>query len=538
MRPQSVVDYFPRTFYALLSLAFLITFLVTLWIVFYSPVNADEIFWKLMIARLESDHGKLVYLFAQCREGQWIDAPLTWYPAMAINSWLYEDASHPWDLRLHGWLLFLALLGMWTWLLNRRAGLGWSDSFLAVSAFLSVGVLPFLMVYERPEQPLLLLVTLALAVTLFKAPQARVNWGVGLLVVLGFALVATLMSALHPKGMFLFPVLLVLAWRQLQSLTLMVVLTAIMGWTAYDTLQVWQLRTTCPEFPGLMKVLQGLTLRPGLLISDPFYFLRTSWNNFLQFGAYVSSLDFRDSYVSSWLPESGGAMVSEELISIANALLWVPLAVALLVITANWFSDRRPRGWTEGLLWFSLLLALSSIVVLQTQKNFYEAAIIWPLVLLLVVFSFGQPFRQPGRGSVRVVIAVLMSVALLSGVLRIERFGEIVQVWRDARTQQAETVDRQNQALREFARAQCGIQDNAPRLVLDKNTYQAFWDHEQPIFLDYAAGWWAAESDVEQTFRQRRVQGLVARCVNVPEAIRARAVEFDGYCCISADSLR
>ena len=538
MRPQSVVGYLPRTFYSLLSLAFLITFLVTLWIAFYSPVNADEIFWKLMIARLESDHGKLVYLFAQCREGQWIDAPLTWYPAMAINSWLYEDASHPWDLRVHGWLLFLALLGLWTWLLNHRAGLGLSDSFLAVSAFLSVGVLPFLMVYERPEQPLLLLVTLALAVTLFKAPQARLNWGVGLLVVLGFALVATLMSALHPKGMFLFPVLLVLAWRQLKSLTLMVVLTAIMGWTAYDTLQVWQLRTSCPEFPGLMKVLQSLTLRPGLLLSDPFFFIRTGWNNLLGFGAYVTSLDFRDSYVSNWLPEGGGGLVSEELISIANALLWVPLAIALLVIAANWLSDRRPRGWVDSLLWLSLLLALSSIVVLQTQKNFYEASLIWPLCLLLVIFSFGQPFRQPGRVSVRVVIAGLMSVALLSGVLRIERFGEFVQVWRQARIQQAETVDRQSKALREFARAQCGIEDNAPRLVLDKNTYQAFWDHEQPIFLDYAAGWWAAESDIEQTFRQRRVQGLVARCENVPAAMRSRAVEFDGYCCISADSLR
>jgi len=538
MRAQSVVGFLPRSFYALLSLAFVISFLVTLWMVFYSPVNQDEIFWKLMIARLESDQGKLVYLFAQCREGQWIDAPLTWYPAMAINSWFYEDASHPWDLRVHGWFLFLVLLGLWSWLLNQRAGLGWPDSFLAVSAFLAIGVLPFLMVYERPEQPLLLLLSLALTVTLFKAPTSRPRWGYGLLVVFGFALVAVLMSAIHPKGMFLFPVLLVLAWRQLKSFPLMVGLVLIMGWTAYDTLQVWQLRTTCPEYPGLMKVLRGLTLRPGMLLSDPLLFIQKGWSNLLDFGFYVRSLDFQDRYVANWLPAGTGGLVSEQVRSIANALLWLPLVVAVLVMAANWFSTRRPSGVVDIVLWFALLISLSSIVVLQTQKNFYEASIVWPLVLLLATFSFGKPVGAPSRGVVRVVIAALMAVALLSGVLRFERFGEIVQVWRQARVQQVQTVDQQNQALRDFARKQCGIEDSAPRLVLDKNTYQAFWDHEHPIFLDYAAGWWAVEADVQKTFRERRVQGLVARCENVPESLRSVAIELDGYCCISADALR
>jgi hypothetical protein len=99
-------------------------------------------------------------------------------------------------------------------------------------------------------------------------------------------------------------------------------------------------------------------------------------------------------------------------------------------------------------------------------------------------------------------------------------------------------IDHQNQGLRDFARKECGIEGSAQRLVLDKDTYQAFWDHEQPIFLDYAAGWWAAESNVHETFRKRRVQGLVALCANIPEADRSRAIEFGRYCCMSADALR
>ena len=538
MQPQSLFRCLPRTLYALLALAFVLSFLATLWMVFYFPVYTDEIFWKLMIARLETDHGKLVYLFAQCSEGQWIDAPLTWYPAMSINSWLYEDAGQPWRLRVHGWFFFLVLLTLWTCLLQHRTGLSVIDAFLAVSAFLSVGVLPFLLVYARPEQPLLLLLTLSLLVTLYRAPANRLSWPIGLLVVLSFALVAMLLAGIHPKGMFLFPVLLVLAWRQLKSWPLLVLLVLILGWTAYDTSQVWQLRTTCPEFPGLMSTLSGLTLKPDVLLSKPLTFIQQGWSNALDFGAYVRSLNFQEQYVVDWLPARKGGVISTQASSVANILLWMPLLVAVLVIASNWFFDRRPRGRVDLLLFFSILLSLASIVVLQTQKNFYEVSIVWPLVLLLVIFSFGRPVSESRRGRVRIIIAVLMVVALLSGILREERFGEFVPGWRQARLQQVEMVDYQNQDLRDFARKQCGIEDSAQRLVLDKDTYQAFWNHEQPIFLDYAAGWWAAESNVRETFRKRRVQGLVALCTNIPEANRSRAIEFGRYCCMSADALR
>jgi hypothetical protein len=538
MQPQLLFGYLPRALYALLALAFVWSFLLTLWMVFYFPVYTDEIFWKLMIARLETDHGKLVYLFAQCSEGQWIDAPLTWYPAMLINSWLYEDASHPWRLRVHGWFFFLVLLALWTWLLKRRAGLEVTGAFLAVSAFLSVGVLPFLLVYARPEQPLLLLITLSLLLTLYKAPAKRLSWPIGLLAFLSFALVATLLAAIHPKGMFLFPVLLVLAWRQLKSWPLLVLLVLILGWTAYDTSQVWQLRTTCPEFPGLMSTLKGLTLQPSVLLSKPLTFIQQGWSNVLDFGVYVRSLNFQDQYFVDWLPARKGGVMSSQASSVANLLLWIPLLVAVLVIALNWIYDRRPRGRVDLLLWFSILLSLASIVILQKQKNFYEVSIVWPLLLLIVIFSFGRPVSESNRGGVRIIIAVLMLVALLSGILREERFGEFVPDWRQARLQQVEMIDHQNQGLRDFARKECGIKSNAQRLVLDKDTFQAFWHHEQPIFLDYASGWWAAESNVRDTFRKRRVQGLVGLCTNIPEADRPRAIEFGSYCCMSADALR
>ena len=191
-----------------------------------------------------------------------------------------------------------------------------------------------------------------------------------------------------------------------------------------------------------MSTLRGLTLQPGGLLSNPLLFIQQGWSNVLDFGAYVRSIHFQDQYVADWLPAGKGGVISTQARSVANILLWIPLLAAVLVIASNWFFERRPRGRIDLLLWFSILLSLASIVVLQTQKNFYEVSIVWPLVLLLAIFSFGRPVSESNREGVRIIIAVLMLVALISGILREERFGEFVPGWRQARLQQVEMIER------------------------------------------------------------------------------------------------
>lgn len=535
-----------KTIYLLLSLAFLMTFLVSIWMAFYTPIYPDELFWKIIASRLQADDGKLVYLFAQCHQGQWIDAPWTWYPAMWINSWLFEDASQTSDLRVHGWTVFLILLMLWTCLLRHKSGLGWFDSFLAVSAVLSIGMMPFLMVLARPEQPLLLLLTISLLTVLIKPPEMRVGWGRGLLYTLGFALIGILMAATHPKGLFLFPVLLVLAWRQVRSLSLMFFLVLVLGLAAYDTQQVWQLRTSCPEFPGLMKMLQSLTLRPGVFFSDPVGFIKAGVVNVLAFGNYIASIEFRQSYISSWMPAAAvDWTVAHPLVQIANTLIWLPPVMAVAIIGTNVLATRRSFNWPVALIWFTLSMAIVTIAALQMAKNFYEASMIWPLILLLTIFSFDKPLAKPTGPAIRIFLSILMGAALVSGIVRFDRFGDVTQDWRKLRSEQTERSEQRNEALQDFARQQCQIGDDAKRLVLDKDSYQSFWKHEQPIFLDYAAGWWGAESDIRQTLRDRQVGGLVSKCERVPEVLRPfmiqdsdRSGATGGFCCLAAQHLR
>lgn len=510
----------------------------TLWMAFYLPVYGDETYWKLLVSRLVSDDGYLVYIFAQCTKGQWIEAPWTWLPAMALSSFLYEDASHPWMLRISGWFLYLGLLVCWIWLLRRQSRLSWLDSSLAVCAFLSMGVLPFLMVYDRPEKTLLVLLTVVLMLAPGQccAPKRSVVRTLFWIVLL--SLLAALFAGVHPKGMFFFPVLLAVLYRHTRSWLALLFFLGVLGWIAQETMAVWQQRTNCPEFPGLMTVLQNLTLRPSAFFSDPVAFVQAAWRNLLAFNAYIDSIALQPAYVVNWLPALAPDSGQPGWYAVVNRLNWIPMALAAGLTVFN--LRRADSAWWQstGVVWLMLSLALLFIVSLQTAKNFYEVSLVWPLIGLLTVMSFRPSPTVRMDWATKTVILTLMVIAGVSSIGRIDRFSPYVPDWIFERTQQVEQRDQDNQTLRSFATKQCAIDDSAVSLAIDEVTYPAFWRHRQPIFLDFSAGWWAAEADLMTTLRHRRAQGVVATCDKLPDVLRGRAKTLGQICCLSAGDLR
>lgn len=510
----------------------------TLWMAFYLPVYGDETYWKLLVSRLVSDDGYLVYIFAQCSKGQWIEAPWTWLPAMALSSFFYEDASHPWVLRMTGWFLYLGLLLCWIWLLRRRSGLSWLDSSLAVCAFLSVGVLPFLMVYDRPEKTLLVLLTAVLILVPSESSVPKRSVIRALVWIVFLSLLAALLAGVHPKGLFFFPVLLAVLYLRTRSWVAVLLLLGVLGWIAQETMAVWQQRTNCPEFPGLMTVLQNLTLRPSAFFSDPVAFVQAAWRNLLAFNAYIDSIALQPTYVVNWLPAVTADPAQPGWYGLVNWLNWIPIVLAAGLIVFN--LRRAGSAWwrSTGVVWLMLFLALLFIVSLQSAKNFYEVSLVWPLIGLLAVMSFvPSPTLKMGRRATTVILTLVV-IAVASSIARIDRFSAYVPDWIFERTQQIEQRDQENQTLQAFATTQCAIDDHAVRLAIDETTYPAFWRHRKPIFLDFSAGWWAAEADLMTTLRQRRAEGVVAACDKLPDALRSRAKTLGQTCCVSAQNLR
>ena len=511
----------------------------TLWMAFYLPVYGDETYWKLIVSRLVSDDGYLIYLFSQCAHGQWIQAPLTWLPAMALSSLLYENASHPWMLRISGWLLYVGLLIAWIWLLKRRSGLSWFDSALAVFAFFSFGVLPFLMVFDRPEKTLLVLLTLVLAlVPTGESSQPKPSKVTAIFWVVLFSLLAALFAGVHPKGLFFFPALLAVLCVRTRSWIAGLLFLVVLAWIARDTMAIWQARTHCPEFPGLMTVLQNLTLRPTAFFADPGAFIHAAWLNLRVFDAYVDSIGLMPAYVENWLPAAAGGMTQQGWVMLVNALNWIPLAAAAGLTLVNLVRAGSKWWKSTGLVWLTVCLALIFIVCLQTAKNFYEASLVWPLIGVVTVLSFAPSGGQKPTGGAKALILLLVVIAIISSVARIDRFAPNLSDWIGERTWQVQHQDQHNETLREFARNSCAIDASAVRLAIDKTTYPAFWRHRQPILLDFSSGWWAAEADLSTTLRNKKSEGLVAACERLSDDLRARAKTQGQVCCLSAEDLR
>lgn len=95
-----------KSLFFIITLLFTASFVTSLWMALYVPIYDDETVWKLLSSRLFIDQGKLIYLFAQCNRGYWLDMPLTWYPMHWLDSIIYGDASNPALLRTMGWLGF------------------------------------------------------------------------------------------------------------------------------------------------------------------------------------------------------------------------------------------------------------------------------------------------------------------------------------------------------------------------------------------------------------------------------------------------
>lgn len=524
-----------RPFFTGLAFVFAVSFALTMWMAFHVPIYSDEPEWKLIGSRILLDAGKLIYLFPACDASQWLDTPLTWYPTRLLDALIYQDASNPFQLRIFGTILFFVLLAAWTTILHITSRLPLASSGLFVISYFSFGVLPFLMVFNRPEQSLLIWLTGGLFAMLW-FDKHRVSGLAGkCLLTAFFALLACVIAATHPKGLFFFPVLLLAWWRPVKSLPLGLGLLGVMAWTALETVQIWQVRTVCAESPWLTNILQTLSLQPQQLMHNPGEFFGAGKANLAAFVSYVRGIQFQADYQSMWLPATPHVSSSLPIGVLINALAWLPLIVAAIMLTVNLIRQLSTRQASRTPVALMLALTLTMLVLLQSNKNFYEAGVVFPLVLLVCLFTFTPDDEgAPNRLVSHLLLPVMLVGASVAGYARYDLFWDHAQKWRADRTHGP--ID--NASLRSFVQEQCGISDASENLLLSSETYPAFWQHRRPMFLPYVTGWWATGTDYKQTLAKRDPGGLITSCQGVPTEMTGIIKESRGYCCASAADLK
>lgn len=582
MSMVKVLNLFNRKeLFIFLAVFFLACFSYNMWLAYYVPVYGDEPQWKLTVSRLFLDGGKLIYLFPACADNFLLDPPITWYPARWIDAWLYADASNPFKLRQFGWSIFLVLILVWATFFSINAKLSWKVSFLFVAAYFSFGVMPYLMVFNRPEQSILIWLTMGIALMYWaqKRPPSTVK--VKVLITLAYGLLACLIAAAHPKGLYFLPVMLVLCWLSIHSLSLVSCLVALITWTSWETIVFWKNRTYCPESEWLTGLLSNFTVQPHLLATSPRAFLDSGINNLFHWRLYIEGAQLKAGTMGKAINAN---LPNVQLVELAQQTVWLPLAAAVVMIGINLIElafvqyrtgkrvmpvlvillaifiaillmSNRYAGFgfialglgLLGMLCVSLFktkndslaiasclrLGLMLLMFMQTLKNFYETTIVWPIFLLAAIFILNALSSWSKRFLLVVILPVLFIGAGLATLGRYTVSSEYADVWRTTR---GEKMAQQLQ-LQVFAKEACNIDSTTTRLVLDDDTYPSFWQNPSPLLSYYVYGWWSQGTDYRRTFASQKPQGLVTKCESAPPELLKTLSQKDGFCCASAQTL-
>lgn len=498
------------------------------------PIYSDELHWKFAGSRMLIDE-KLVYFFPACDKGFLLDMPWSWLPLRFIDALLYQDLSDANRLRYGGILTFGALLVAICVLLWRTL---YRDTALAqilgiACAAVTIGAMPFLMVFNRPEQGVLLSLfagtgVAAAASSAGYRPRSWQTWGLALL----FVLLCWIAVTAHVKAIFLLPAMLIAAAIAVRRWLPMIAVVGGGGFAAFETFRIWRARTDCPESAFLGSILRNFSLSPADLQEGTRPFLRKVQINFESIPAYWDNVSFRPDYHSSWLPGSGVPVTfPEQMINtsvpafIALGLACVALATAIEAV--RFLRKRAIRA--ETFIGAALVAGLLGLGGYQTTKNFYEASLQAPVLALAVALALPSALRWRAWRPVAVGFgALLLAAAFASHLLLLNRFWGYLDEWRE----RAQAVRGVGAEVRQLA-IRCGVRpdSSSARIMMDDQAYQGLWRTREPLLLNYWVNWWATDLDQDKILRIRKVPAIIAACDAIPERYRVAGISQGRFCC-------
>jgi hypothetical protein len=516
-----------------MAFIFLLLFIISFQLSVFYPIYSDEFEWKLISSRFFLDQGKLIYLFPACLNSYVADTPLSWYPGRILDGLIYQGTHANALLRYLGLIQYIILIFLFWQIAKIQSKLNSVKSFLLVVSFFSIGVLPILMIINRPEQPLLLYVTICVYLSVYQTHKPCRFLTNSVFVTLLFCVLSNLIITTHPKGIYLLPVVFV-AYRQIvKSFVYLFVFLGITFWTVIQTIHVWSTRTTCSESPWLEELVKSFTLNPVKIFSEPELFLLQISKNIIRFYTYIQQMLFSTNYQSQWLPSLTASNSINYVLWIINSLCWISIATIFGTVGYRFVKKTFNKVWACNQLGIALIFSVILVTVMQIAKNFYESALILPLLFLILLFLIHPQDETCRKFISQVALPILLVIGCISSYTRYILFIDHLPEWKSASQERAT-----NQLhIENFAQNQCGINTFASGLVVDRQTYPTFWKHPFPVFISGLTGWYGTGTDYKITLNRLGSDGLVAMCTALPKELRDIGKEDSGVCCISKSSL-
>jgi hypothetical protein len=515
------------------------------------PVYTDEIGWRFQ-ERAWIDGGLDIGLNDNCgpntiARAPWFMMPVRWYSATANR--IFAD---PLFVRLEGVACALAWIALF-WVLARR--LESDDDRRALLrtltlSLLGLGVLPYVLVISRPEQPLILATMLVLLLTFARAPSMNpvvLAW----IKAVGILLLSTVALSYHIKGVLYAGVsgaCLVVSARGRGALAPRLAGLAVLVALVLVSAKYWVSRSSCPGDPLLASLLDSENVASVLVNGGRLSAVVAKMIGEANPLAYVGLVAPRSDPLSDWMPRELFPWPVAILLLAGMFVLWgLALVLALValsrfVFTARWRAVAEPRTLVAMAI-FSLVLVWGAS---QLNKNFYEASHVLPSLVVLMLLCLSLPGGGLERNLSRLTNLAL-PFALCSQVIVL---GMTVMPMVEA-SRAPGYIGRQPFSVAVFgypaiqrdiatARAASGIPTDRrlERPLVDDLTYMALQDSHLPLHSVAVLGFWRGSiTDPVGYLRSRNSDGVIVGCHLLPPGMRAVAYRSGEICAISRDGL-
>jgi hypothetical protein len=536
-----------------LSRSVLVMLVAVLLVGMFVPVYTDEIGWRL---QERAGFDGVDKLFTEtCGPNTlavppWFMMPVRWYSAIFNGAF-----ADPFWIRVSGVLYALVWVGLVLVLIRRVAERREDRAVVSTIGLglMALGTMPFLMVWSRPEQPIVLAAVAALILAFADGTgpsrplsTSRQAWGRSAAI----WVLSCIAVSYHVKGLFLLPLMLAclfFASHGRKSVAPRLTIGVLTLFTTASAVASWSSRMACPgdsifrmatsdnlagAVAGVSSVGQANNLI-GALLSNISIF------------RYVAMSGPQFTPMSSWLEPHQISEAASFQWAFAICVAWA-LALALgagAAIAGLIESIRQRRLDPRPILAFIAAgVAVAWTGMQHVMRGAYETKFVLLLLVLAIVLGLSSYVSERLKAA-RIVATVLIGVfAVISPIAITVMYAPSL----DRAARQQGRLAEQPFSLSVFGFANerpqieaaaklCGIKDptKAHALMVDDATYLPLIRARLPQHVYGLLGMWKGKiSDPIAYLKSRGSTGAVVSCSHLTPDLRARAKQAGDYCCL------
>jgi hypothetical protein len=525
-----------------------------------TPLFTDEISSQIPNGRWVRDGYLLSNNLAACGiEASERPAAMFSYPFLMMESAIHELIGQPGWIRLRSLTMLFAWLFMMSRLLPksvRLEGVERASLWALGAAFLSIGVLPVMLVFARPEIYLLFGLSLCLMLPLMPGSAGERSPASQIRLALLWLFLSALMFTYHFKAVFFLPLIWASVWMTLADRRIRLAALALVSLIAFLGVRTWSSRLVGCADPGVMSFISAHMLPLTALIAQPAVLFRTITARLIDLPTisphpYFGNALVRQVYEAEWLYHPDSPLLRYLVNGIALAAFGA-LFACLAVSFANAMSSLARHRTLERrqILFLCALAGFASLSFMQGTKHYYETILVLPVLGLTALIcpprlpASWLAYALPSPRSGQKALAVILSSAIVSQLALCALYAPMASLTLSGKviyekqhfSLSAYKYAAVTQEVNEAAKL-CGIDlgQEQSHMVIDDMTYlslrKSVYQPLHGLFLYY--WWFDPKKRRDVTMAPYSPAGAILSCNHVFPEFKGKEKRAGGICCIS-----